>query len=190
MAVEIVAGVGNVAANSFVTAEEMTAYCEGRLNASAWSEDDENNLAALVEATRDLNVLPWKGARSTSTQALAWPRVDVENPDLRAVNDGLFLDPLSRRLLVTYDGQVIPDRVKRATCELALQYLKAGTTDLAVADPTAGVIRKKVGPLETEWANAGAGAKVNGVSRFFRVWNELRPLLTSGGSGSLTLERL
>lgn len=188
MAVDIVATVGANNANSFVTTDEMTAYCEGRLNASLWTEADAQ-VAALVEATRDLSVLRWNGARVNSVQALSWPRIDCPNPDLEDTRDvGQIVDVLARRFPLVYASDIIPQRVKDATCELALQYLKAGTTDLAVTDVNTGVIRKKVGPLETEWADNGI--RPAGVQRFERVWALVTPLLRDGGNGGLTMVRV
>jgi hypothetical protein len=185
MAVEIIATVGAANANSFVTADEMTAYCEARLNAGVWTEAEEQ-LAALVEATRDLNVLRWLGERADATQALAWPRAYCPNPDHEGTVDGLVVDLVLRRWPVVYPADIIPDRVKTATCELALQYLKAGTTDLAVADPDDGVKRKKVGPLETEYRD-GHPRRV-GVAALDRVWAHVQPLLRTS-AGALELLR-
>lgn len=190
MAVDIVATVGSANANSFVTPDEMTLYCDGRLNSSAWNPDDETKLAALVEATMELNVLPWLGARATTTQALAWPRSDVADPDLNGVNDGLTFDILRKRLPVDYDPDIVPKRVKDATCELALQFLKAGTSDIASVDANAGVIRKKVGPLETEWADTNQVQRIEGLAKFQRVWRLLNPLLKKARGGTVELMRV
>ena len=124
MAVTIVATVGSASANSYVTLAECTTYMEARLNSDAFDDavaDDQNR--ALVEATRELTVLPWDGLQVTATQALAWPRQWSRDPD-SPVQD-------------YFDTDVVPQRVKDATCELAFQFLKAGTTDLAAesADP-------------------------------------------------------
>lgn len=190
MAVEIVPTVGSASANSFVSVDEMTAYCDGRLNSSAWDPDDDTKHAALVEATRELNVLPWLGARATTTQALAWPRSDVADPDLNGVNDGLTFDILRKRLPVDYDPDIVPQRVKDATCELALQFLKAGTTDIASVDPNAGVVRKKIGPIETEWADTANVKRVEGLAKFERVWRLINPLLKKARGGTVELLRV
>jgi hypothetical protein len=186
MAVDIVATVGASNANSFVTPEEMTAYCDGRLNAGIWTEAEEQ-LPALVEATRDLTVLQWLGERASATQALAWPRAYCPDPDLEGTVDGLVVDLVVRRWPVVFPADIIPERVRVATCELALQYLKAGGTDLAVVSADDGVKRKKVGPLETEWRDAHT--RRTGTAALTRVWANVRPLLRAGG-GSLTLRRV
>jgi hypothetical protein len=157
----------------------MTAYCEGRLNAGAWTGADAQ-LPALVEATRDLSLLPWKGYRATAVQALAWPRTEVVNPDL----PNSVGDPTAQ----FYADDVVPQRVKDATCELALQYLVAGTTDLASLSPTAEVIRKKVDVLDTEFARPVD--RPQGLARFPRVLQFLGPLLQGLGVGNLALSRV
>ena len=181
MALSITATVGSASANSFVTAAEMTAYCEGRLNSTAWV-DTIANWPALVEATRDLSALAWQGWRVTDVQALAWPREYVRDVD--AVYD----EDVGALGYPEYATTVIPQRVKDATCELALQYLKAGTTDVAMPAASEGVIRKKVDVLETEYAAPGLRPS-RGLSRFPRVMALIAPLL-SKTSGGLTVVRV
>ena len=179
MAPTIVATVGSASANSFVTLSEMTAYCDARLNASIWTEADAQ-VAALVEATRELSLLTYVGSRVTATQKLSWPRDYAPNPDAP------WVELIGDALLSYFADTVIPQRVKDATCELALQFLIAGTTDLASADANEGVIRKKVDVLETEWESASSRA--SGLSRFPRVLAMIGPMLETTGGG-LTLER-
>lgn len=187
MAVEIKPTPGADDANSFVSVAEMTAYCDSRLNASAWNVDDEALLPALVEATRDISNMSFVGARVTATQTLSWPRDSAANPDLEGTNDNLVFDLLQRDLPMYYDPTTIPQRIKDATCELALQYIKAGTSDLAAVDPNRGVIQKTVGPLTTTWESARARAE--GLARFPRVMQLLFPLLRPS-VGAVQLRRV
>jgi hypothetical protein len=167
MAVTIDATVGGATANSYVTLASANSYMEGRLNATTWDDatDDEKN-RALVEATHELEVQPWDGTRVTTTQALAWPRQWVVNPDDPNYND--------------YSTTVIPSRVTTAQMELAFQFIKSGTTDVAALDPTDGIIRKKVDVLETEYSEHGR--LVRGLRRYPRVWEHIEPLLTRSAS--------
>jgi len=188
MAVTIIATALAADANSFVTEAEMTAYCEARLNSGAWDADNEEHPVALVEATRELTLMEWLGARSTPTQALAWPRIEVPNPDLRDVTEGLFRSPILRYSLTAFPSDRVPDRIKYATCELALAFLRAGNTDLAVADTSAAVKRTKTGPLETEYFGATEGAqRPTGIDALTRFWAYITPLLRNGGSGFMLL---
>lgn len=166
MAITIVATAGSASANSFATAAEMATYMEGRLNSSTYDDASADNInRALVEATNELDYRRWLGRRATSTQALSWPRDDVIDPD----------SPYSDY----YSSAVVPDRVKDATCELAFQFLKAGTTDVAALDSSIEVKREKIGPLETEYAEPTTRAR--GLGRYPSVTRYLRGLVEGGG---------
>lgn len=168
MAVVIDATVGGASANSYVTLAEAQAYMDARLNESTWeSATTDTQNRALVEATRELQPLYWQGTRADSTQALAWPRWFVINPDLPWAGT------------VYYASTVIPQRVKDATCELALQFVKAGTTDVASQDPQQNVIEKTVGPLTTRYSEPVNRAV--GIKRYPRAWNLIAVLLQSSG---------
>ena len=166
MAITIDASVGGASANSFATLAEFTTYMEGRLNSSAFddaSADSQNR--ALAEATRELSAKVWLGRRVNDTQALSWPRELVIDPDSSVAN--------------YFASTVIPDRVKDATCELAFQFLKAGTTDVAALDGTLNTKREKVGPLETEYFEPDERAR--GLARYPSVTRYLRGLVAGAG---------
>jgi len=164
------ATVGGAAANSYVTVAVADAYLDARLNASAWTGASAADQArAVIEATRTLDTFHWKGTRVNGTQALSWPRAYVPNPD--APKDvevpSLVTD------IAYYPEASIPQRILDATCELALEFLKAGTTDLAALDADAQLTSKTTGPLSKSWA---PGGKPQGVSRFTRVLDLITPL--------------
>lgn len=168
MALTIVATAGSASANSFVELAEAESYMESRLNGDSWtaaSLDTKNR--ALVEATRELSPKAWVGTQASSAQALAWPRWYAENPDA-----GLGA--------CYYDSTIIPQRVKDATCELAFQFVNAGSSDIASADPNAGVILKTADVLTTQWENSNS--KPTGMQRYPRVLQLIQPLLTGSGS--------
>jgi hypothetical protein len=174
MAVSITATSGSATANSFVTLAEMATFMEARLNAALWDAaivDTQNR--ALVEATRELSSLTWPGGRSTTTQALAWPREWVQNPDST---------PFTWSYYTTTE---IPQRVKDATCELAFQFVNAGTTDVAALDPNVGVIEKTIDVLTTRWQPYQKPAV--GLARYPRVMNYIRPLLLAVGATTPTV---
>jgi hypothetical protein len=79
----------------------------------------------------------------------------------------------------------VPTRVKNAQIELALEFLKAGATDIAVADPNAGIIRKRVDVLETQWSPF---RKAEGIMRYPRVIAYIAPMLALAG-GALEVSR-
>src|SRR5687767_11079763 len=163
MAVAIVATVGSASANSYVTLAEAATYMEGRLNASTWETDatTDNKNRALVEAARELESLCWKGCKASDTQALQWPR-------------DLAVDPDSPNAWF-YENSEIPQRVKDAQMELAFQFIKAGTTDVAALDATHNVASKTVDVLNTQYVQPWARAK--GLKRYPRVWALIAPLL-------------
>ena len=168
MAITIVATVGSASANSFVTLAEMTTYMEGRLNSDAFDDatTDEQN-RSLAEATRELSAVTWAGYRTDDTQALSWPREWVVNVD----------DPNHDY----YDNATIPDRVKRATYELALAFLKAGTTDIVSLDESLNVRSESVGQSSVATEYYDPGSRIKGLARYPAVTREIRPLLASAG---------
>jgi hypothetical protein len=184
VAITIVATSGSATANSYVTETEAIARAATRLNLpSTWvsvsgSTCTETEKAALIEAQRELTTLPWIAGRTTSTQALAWPRAYAEDPDAPS---------LLGTVLATdfwFADTELPQRVKDAQIELAFEFLRSGTTDLAAADPNAGVIEKTVDVLTTRWQPY---QRPTGLARFPRIQALLAPLLT--GSGSLEIAR-
>lgn len=177
MAITIVATAGASTANSFVTQAEQIAYMAARLNSDTWTTKTGSTLtetekAALVEATRDLNVKGWLGERVDDVQALAWPRQNVINPD----------DPS----LSYYATTAIPQRVKNACMELAFQYINAGTTDLAslTSQEQTAIKRERVDVLETEYFEYN---RPMGLEKYPRVWDEISPLLVSSSGFTMHL---
>ena len=166
MTITIDATVGGASANAFVTEVEQIAYMATRLNASTWTTVSGTTCTntekqAMVEASRELSAMAWLGTRTDTTQFLSWPRFDVPDPD----SPSGFL----------YSSAAIPQRVKDATCELAFQFLKLGTEDLAAADPNAGVIESTVDVLTTRWESVSS--RPQGLRRFTRMMRWIGPLL-------------
>lgn len=88
---------------------------------------------ALIMATRVINYnMEWNGYRASLAQALEWPRRFVKNRDYGGEN---VLGPdtiLSANMPYGYTGywpnNVIPNPIKDATCELALELLRKDRT--------------------------------------------------------------
>lgn len=177
MALTITATVASASANSFVTEAEAIAYAASRPNASAWTTVSgatctEAEKAVLIEATRELSHLLWRGSRASETQALAWPREWVVNPDSP---NGFY-----------YDADVIPQRVKDATAELAIEYLKAGTTDLSALDPKLGILSEQVDVIRVDYA---PHLRPAGLRRFPSVFRFIAALLAGAGGAAFRVER-
>jgi hypothetical protein len=117
--IAIDATVGAASANSYSTLADADAYFVSRLGGGAWRDvvDDEIRKAALITATSRLDEEIYRGKRATSTQALAWPRVNVYATGVPLPTDA------------------IPMFVKKAMWEQALDLLvKAGQVN-ASTDP-------------------------------------------------------
>ena len=174
MTISIVATVGSASANSFLTEVEQIAYMATRLNASSWtsvsgSTCTETEKAAMVEATRELSALVWQGLRVDSTQALSWPRQWCWNPDEVNLAYNYFA------------STVVPQRVKDAAAELAFQFLKAGTTDVAALDPDQGLIEDTVDVLTRRWQPY---SKPTGLARYPSVMRFIAPMLANASGQS------
>lgn len=142
MALIVEDGTGLPNAESYISVADADAYLESR-GLSAWGPlDVADKEKALRRATDYMSAYygsRWKGCRVTSTQSLDWPRYDVPRPD---VPGGYSAFP------IYYDPAQVPVDVKHACALLAL---KATTEELA-PDQCRPMIREKVGPLDTTWA--------------------------------------
>lgn len=132
-------GSGLSTAESYLSVADCGTYHTNRGNA-AWTGTDPLKEIALRKATQYLDAVygrSFQGARVTVTQALAFPRYDVEL-------DGWVI------LSTT-----IPQRLKDATAELAVRAL---TEDLLADQDTPGSIESEsvtVGPISTSTTYAG-----------------------------------
>ncbi len=140
------------------TTTERVLYYAGRIHRMGEVHDG----AATTDYMEQVYGLKWKGARTTDTQALSWPRYDV-------CANGFDVD-----------SDVVPVAVQRACAEMAL---KAAAGELA---PDVGRLakREKVDVIEVEY-ESGAVPYV----RYRAVDNLLAPYLDSVGGGSVKAYR-
>ena len=139
MAVSLDASLSGSTSNSYltlVTAEQIAANMPGGPTWIALTEDEKN--LSLVQATRWLETLDYKGDRCKASQRLKWPRSG-------AVCDG-----------VTSDCSGIPYRVQEAEVALAIQYstkpnLFPGNGSGGTAPTGTYVKRQKLDVLEIEY---------------------------------------
>ena len=134
MAITITATPGDASANSYVTLAEANTYLEASLQAETWAAlDDERKKASLVHATRLIETYKFGGLKSTSTQALEWPREGVFDRNGYVVSG-------------------VPKKLKDAQCELAMWELTeqdrlAGRFELeTMQNVEIGPIKYTVGP--------------------------------------------
>jgi hypothetical protein len=113
----------------------------------------------MIQTYRDR----WQGYRTYPlVQALDWPR------------NGVVVD------WAGVDSDEVPTEVKRACAELALKVMSAELSP----DLTRGIVREKIGPLETEYDKASPER-----TRYSAIEAMLRPFLRPGGGISMGLIR-
>jgi len=145
--------------NSFATVAEADAYFADILDSASWSSADSTRKAqALVSATGFLNEMSWSGTAISESQLLAFPRV-TEYFDTRL------------GAMIYLDGSTIPDRIIKATYELAKHLLS--NEDLLGSSTTVDNI--VVGPISL--------TNIRKPSTLpFGIKTIVNPLLINGGS--------
>ena len=151
-----------VGTNAYLNATDASAYFADRLRSTAWTSASATERdQSLMQATRLVNTLGFRGDRLSDSQPLAWPRSGT-------TTEGI--------LFPSTTPQVVLD----ATCEVALVLL---STDLYADDDEASVRRVMVtaGPVSksTEWDGRKPAQDVPAIAKRL-----LSPYLTEGGSGS------
>lgn len=129
-------GTGLATANSYVSLVNADAYFEDR-GITAWTGTDALKEAALIRATFALDGLygsKWYGDRSTSEQALDWPRTNAWDKD-------------------GYGLTGVPSKVAYACCEAAMLELTTPGA-LTLAQPRGGLVQSEsVGPVSISYFN-------------------------------------
>lgn len=159
-------GTGRADAESFASLAAADAYHASRGNvawAGALDADKENALRRATDYTEQEYRSKWRGARMSLTQALSWPRFNVQLDD---VGFG--------RIAAYVPNNTVPPQVIQACCELAIRALQGALAP----DLQRQIIAETVGPIRTEYA-AGAPEYV----RYRSVDLLLKPLLASSGLG-------
>lgn len=159
MAIIVEDGSGVANANSYVSVADAQAWLEVR-GLSFTSEDDAVIGAFLIQAMDFLESFraQFKGAKTSSTQSLQWPRANV------------YIDN------VEVDDDVIPVELVNALVQLAYE---AQTVDLQPTATGQEVLKEKVGPIETEYAESGRSVS---RPRLTKVMSFLEPLLVNSAS--------
>lgn len=163
MSLVVESGAGDATAESYLSVADCTTYNTAHNAVAAWdSADSTSKERALRLATQYLEAQygeRWQGSRSTSVQALAWPRSDVEL-------DGYVLS-----------STALPQKLKDACAELALRAV-VGPLMPDITEPgTIDHERVKVGPIETETGYVGGRSQ---IPWFRLVDGLLRGLVISG----------
>ena len=159
------ATIGGTSSNSYGTLEEADSYFEDRPEAAAWNVLSANQEGWLIAATDRLEQLTYQGDRTTSTQALSWPRANV-------VVDGVLLDDWE-----------IPARLKRSQFTLALLLAEESESRLADGDLDA-FERLKVDVIELVPRKVAESGEIPDY-----VTRELLPLLGTGSMYQFRIAR-
>lgn len=152
-------------AESYCTVATADTYHSNR-GVAAWAAlttaQKEEALRRATDYMTQVYRDKWEGNRVIYSQALDWPRVGVV----------VYYGP---HLWREVDDDTVPLEVAYACAELAL---KASSATL-YADQTQGVVREKIGPLETEYDRSSPIAV-----RYKAVDGILRPyLMQTNGIG-------
>lgn len=168
MAVTLTYTPGGASDNSYVSLAEAEAYFANRLNSSVngdWTNDsagvarsDDVKKAALITATLRIDEESFRGLKTSSAQALKWPRTGVLDEDGNEL-----------------DGATIPSRVKQAVYNCALELLKV---DFITEDYLNNFSFFSAGSIQfKQFTQQSAGRLPAEVTRL------LRYVMTGGSSG-------
>jgi hypothetical protein len=171
MALVLDATVGGVASNTYLLRAEADVYFESRLYATPWTgATSANKDIALVWATRLLDrSVEWNGYVTSQQQALRWPRAYAFDAD---------------QVLIPSD--VIPNKVKEATAELAMWLLQK---DRTAETGREGIRSMSVGKISFEFDKLDTPPTIpDAVYQLIASLGELKEV-SSGGVGVARLLR-
>lgn len=168
MAFDVEDGTGKATANSFATVVEAQEFADERGFTLPTDSGDIEQL--LVQAGDYLLGMEtqFKGQRTNDGQRMPFPRVGV----------------LLYQGVESIDNDEIPERLKEAQIRLAIS---GNSTTLVPDGAGREVIRKKIGPLETQYGESGSGT-VN--PQFNQAMDLLAPFLHGEGSAIIRVERM
>lgn len=137
----VIADVGAVNANSYVTVAAADTYFSDSFGRSLWaSSSQENREAAVITASRSLDMyMTWEGYQATTSQSMEWPRNGASDKTGRS-----------------YANDIIPGPVKFATFELAYYIIENGGLSFAQQS----IDRVKVGPVDVEFTPQSVDAGI------------------------------
>ncbi|MFA5387275.1 MAG: DnaT-like ssDNA-binding protein [Candidatus Paceibacterota bacterium] len=153
MTITVEDGTGLSTSESYISVTNASTYHSNRGNAAWAALASDTVREQLLRKATDYMVqayrLRWKGDRVSATQALDWPRSSV-------CVDGYSVD-----------SDIVPNEVQTACAELAL---KASSATL-YADQSQGVVREKIGPIETEYdKNSSQAVQYKAIDSMLRPY--------------------
>ncbi len=160
MALIVESGSGSATAESYISVADADAR-QTAFGNDAWTGATAVKEAALRRSTAFIEQRyrsRWKGTKLLRDQALSWPRYG-------AMVDGYDVD-----------STIVPPEIANACADLAVKAL----TETLNSDQERGVVREKVGPLETEYDPYSSQAK-----RYPAIDQMVAPYLMGGGRARL-----
>jgi hypothetical protein len=173
--------IGGVDSNSYASLAEGNTYFEGRLHCTDWTNaSNPNKEKALIQSARIFDqYVDWLGLKTTTTQALQWPRKGICYDGVHYFNCSSWLT-LDADYSWVVDSTTIPQIIKDAQCELSLVLL---VDDMQV-----------MGDLSS-LSFAGIKMNINGKGNRGIIPDHVWQILSSlgslkGGTGTVKLLRL
>ncbi len=159
-------GTAKANAESYISVTDASTYHANRGNAS-WPSSNATQCEQLLRKATDYMLqvyrTRWQAFRTTTTQALDWPRYGVE------MRDGP--GGLGSIMPAYYPSNSVPTAVANACAELALKALAGDLTP----DLTQAIKSKTVGALAIEYQDYSQATKT-----YRAIDNLLAPLLAAG----------
>lgn len=139
-----------VGTDAYISVTDADTYHVNHNN-MAWSDATQaEKEAALREGTQYLDgAFNWIGYLQSDTQPLAWPRLNA------VITEGPFRGK--------YITENYPQKVKDATCEMALEALNSRLEP--VEDRGGQIKRERLGDLEVEYMDGAPATKTFGFVR-------------------------
>jgi len=111
--------------NAYASVAQADAYHATRLHNTTWTGATTGTKeSAIIWATRNFEVLDWKGWMTNPAQNLQWPRTGVFR------NGGEIFDASEAALYynILFDGATIPTFLRDATAEAAMWLIASDVT--------------------------------------------------------------
>lgn len=152
-----------VGTNSYASLVDADAYFDASLRALTWAGlDEDTRIRGLIEATRLLERLIYKGTKEVSTQTLAFPRTGVTDCS------GTSLTPTQTLTIIS-----------QAEFEYAFALIQDPTLlDRTTANAAANTKRLKAGSAEIEYFRPGVSGRYP-----VQVMETLKCLTVTSGTG-------
>ena len=170
---------GSPSANSYLSLSAASDISATRLDTTAWdASTNDTRTRALISATSALDTLSYIGSRTTTTQALCWPREYATTSERN------------------YDSAEIPSELQDATFDLACALI---TTPTLLTNTTASsslipniansdLKRVKLDVMEIEWRSTN-NQRITPLTALPHLKQLLTPLLSAVSGPTIAITR-